>query len=457
MHILKKNIVWLGLLVGLVGVGCSPAPTSPNIIIIYADDLGYSDVGLYGGDIPTPNIDRIGKEGIQFTDFYVAGPVCTPSRYGLLTGRYPVRSEDELLTALMPFDKKQLQNTEKILPAYLKEKNYQTALIGKWHLGKSESALPTHHGFDLFTGFTGGCIDFFDHVYGSVQDDWYVDGTLKKETGYSTDLITTHAINFLTKVKANNKPFFLYLPYNAPHFGKTNPDSIPAHTVVLKEDLYEGHPIANTLQAPEAYYKRFEHIEDPYRKAYAAMVSSLDDNIGKLYTYLEKNNLIDNTIIWFISDNGGYAESYFGHARNGKFRGEKGTLYEGGIRVPSLLSWKGKIQPNQTRSSIVGNIDILPTLATLIGFEDNLSPIVDGKNIQDVLFENHDIERELFWKYKNQLAYRKGEWKIVGDNELYNLNEDPSETTNVSHLHTELHESLKNRALAIAASAEKIR
>ena len=289
----------------------------PNIVIIYADDLGYGDLSIYGGDIPTPNIDRIGKEGIQFTDFYVAGPVCSPSRFGLLTGSYPARSKQNLYTALMPFDKNYIEKSETTLPTYLKSQNYKTAIIGKWHLGSEADAFPTLHGFDEFTGFTGGCIDFFDHNYGTVEEDWYVNGKLAKEEGYSTELITKHALQFIDKVNQSKAPFFLYLPYNAPHYGKTDPGHVPANSVVLKEELYEGYKIANTLQAPEQYYKRFEHVKDPYRKAYSAMVSSLDDNVGIVIQKLEQSGLLENTIIWFISDNGGYSESYFAHASNG--------------------------------------------------------------------------------------------------------------------------------------------
>lgn len=434
----------------------SPDGRRPNIIIIYADDLGYGDLGAYGGDIPTPNIDRLASQGIRFTDFYVAGPVCTPSRYGLLTGSYPARSKQGLLTALMPFDQKQLDRSELILPHYLKSREYKTALIGKWHLGSGVDALPGLFDFDKFSGFTGGCIDFFDHVYGSISEDWYVNNTKTKEPGYATDLLTDHAIAFVEEARKENKPFFLYLPYNAPHYGKSDPAKLPDNTVVLKEDAYEGHPIANTLQAPASYYRKFSHVKDPYRRAYSAMVSSLDDNIGKLYRKLEEDALVDNTIIWFISDNGGYSESYYGHASNGGLRGQKGTLYEGGIRVPAIVSWKGVIKPQQVSNIPVCNVDIVPTLATLIGFRNSLPRSIDGKDIGDVLFRNKSLEREIFWKYGGRTALRSGDWKIVGSDELYNLKEDRNESRNVAGQYPDKLQALRGKMAEIEKSTEPV-
>jgi arylsulfatase A-like enzyme len=426
----------------------------PNIVIIYADDLGYGDLSSYGGDIPTPNIDRIGKEGIRFTNFYVAAPVCTPSRFGLLTGMYPIRSKEKLYTALMPLDTNALDKSEKIIPAYLKNLQYQTALFGKWHLGKGKEDSPLQHGFDYFSGFTGGCIDFFDHVYGSMGDDWQVNGQPAQEEGYSTDLITQHAINFLDHIKNDKKPFFLYLPYNAPHYGKTDPDHVPDNTVVLKEEVYEGYKIANTLQAPEHYYKRFEHIKDPYRKAYAAMVASLDDNVGKLLQKMESIGLLDNTIIWFISDNGGYSESYFGHASNGGLRGQKGTLYEGGIRVPGMVLWKNKIKPNQVIHTPVANIDLLPTFASILNFSNALPSSTDGIDISPILFRKNTLERDLYWNYGKQSALRSGDWKLVNGKELYNLKEDQNEKVNLAKKYPEKVKELQKKFLVIDSNVK---
>lgn len=436
----KIFLTWAGVVMALTSVisGCKKQekPEAPNVIIIYADDLGYSDLGIYGGDIPTPHIDAIGHNGIRFTSFYVAGPVCTPSRFGLLTGAYPIRSQDKLTRALMPFDTLKLAPSEKTLADYLSRSGYETALIGKWHLGDVEGSLPTAHGFDNFTGFTLGCIDYYTHRYGPVQENWYVDGKPGKESGYSTDLITEHALRFLDKQSGKDSPFLLYLPYNAPHFGKTDPAGFPGNTLLLKEAPFLDFTVANTLQAPAEYVEKFAHVSDPYRRVYSAMVASLDDNVGKVLERVRALGLEENTIIWFISDNGGYAESYYGHARNGKLRGEKGTLWEGGIRVPGLVQWKGKIRPGQVNDAPVGNIDLLPTLAGWLDFDRDEDGVAwDGIDISSVLLDGKKPERELFWEFRGETAYRNGDWKLKGDSALYNLSEDRSETRNLAADH----------------------
>ena len=418
----------------------------PNVVIIYADDLGYGDLSSYGGDIPTPNIDRIGREGIRFTDFYVSAPVCTPSRFSLLTGSYPQRSQHDLTKALMPLDKNYLDAAEITLAEYLRAKGYRTALFGKWHLGAKDSTdSPMRHGFDTFSGFKPGCIDYFTHVYGSMGANWFVNGKPAAESGYSTELITRHATEFLDEVKASPTPFFLYLPYNAPHFGKTDPDDVRDHTVALNVANYKGYPIMNSLQAPPAYMQKFAHISDPYRRTYAAMVASLDDQVGVVLDKLEKNNLLENTMIWFMSDNGGYSETYYGHASNGGLRGEKATLWEGGIRVPALVMWKGRIRPGQTVDTPICNIDLVPTLAGIAGFKDKLRPgAIDGRDISAVLFKNKKLSRPIFWKYGQQTALRHGDWKLVDGTKLFNLREDQNETNDLAAKHPDLVQKLRN-------------
>lgn len=406
----------------------------PNIIIIYADDLGYGDLSSYGGDISTPNIDRIGQTGIRFTDFYVSAPVCTPSRYSLLTGSYPQRSLHDLDKVIMPGDENHFDEDEVTLAELLKAQGYQTAITGKWHLGSAQpSYLPMHQGFDLFSGHKAGCIDYFHHVYGGIGNFWFVNGKSAKEEGYSTDLITDHAVDFIESTKSGTNPFFLYIPYNAPHFGKTDPDNVPEVTALLFEGEYKNYKIMNSLQAPDEYVKRFAHIEDRYRRLYSAMVASLDDNVGRLWEKLEKENLLANTIIWFVSDNGGYSETYYGHASNGSLRGEKATLWEGGIRVPAMVCWRGSIEPGQVINQPICNIDIVPTTAAIGGFSNSLSKLpIDGIDISPVLFNQAAEERDIFWRYKDETAFRRGNWKLRNFNELYNLSTDINEQNNVA-------------------------
>lgn len=437
MKLEKHYFLWsyLVLLLNLLFcVAKAQESRKPNVIIIYADDLGYGDLSSYGGDIPTPNIDRIGKEGILFTDFYVTAPACTPSRYSLLTGSYPQRSLHDLDQVIMPGQDHHFDENEVTLAELLKSQGFITGIMGKWHLGSNKpSYLPTHHGFDVFSGHKGGCIDYFTHVYGGMGNFWFVNGKPMEEEGYSTALITDHAIGFIDQVKNSANPFFLYIPYNAPHYGKTDPDTIPEITVSLSEGTYNNHKVMNSLQAPAEYVNQFSHVKDPYRRVYSAMVAGLDDHVGRVMSKLEEEGLLENTIVWFISDNGGYAEKYYGHASNGVLKGEKATLWEGGIRIPALVSWKGRIEPNQVISQPVCNIDIVPTLGAITGFADTLSGLpVDGKDISQVLFNQKTIERDIFWRYREQTAFRRGVWKLLNNEELYNLQSDISEKNNLA-------------------------
>jgi len=200
------------------------APPRPNILLIFTDDQGYNGVSIFGSDIPTPNMDMIARDGIQFNQAYVAAPICTPSRYALLTGKYPNRSQDQLLTALMFSQdndaQRGIQSEEITLAEALQDSGYKTALIGKWHLGHGQAKfLPTRHGFDSFFGHTGGAVDYFTMRYGKIRD-WYRDEELADYTGYATDILADEAVDFVQKAQHDEKPFFLYLAFNAPHFGK---------------------------------------------------------------------------------------------------------------------------------------------------------------------------------------------------------------------------------------------
>ena len=416
-------------------LNCSKRKSLPNILLIYADDLGYGDLGCYGGDIPTPNIDSIAQTGIRFTQFYVTSPACTPSRYSLLTGCYPHRSRHGLNDVYMPGDEMHLDSCEKTLAEMLKPKGYNTALFGKWHLGKSKQEhLPMNHGFDQFCGMPGGCIDYFRHTYGPLGKDWFVDNAPADEEGYSTELITNHAIKYLKKQQKETKPFFVYLAYTAPHYGKTDVNDIPPNTLNLKTAEYQGHQVMNTLQAPKEYLDKFSHIQDPYRRYYSAMVACMDDQIGRVLQLLDETGMRDDTMIWFISDNGGYSESYYQHASNGQLRGEKATVYEGGIRVPAMVSWKNEIETGQTNDQMLSTMDLVPTLGKIIGFKDQLTSIpIDGQDISPVLFKNADSpDRSLMWTWDNKYAVRIGKWKLVHETELYDLQNDVGETQDLA-------------------------
>lgn len=436
--------------------GAKEIKEQPNILIIYVDDLGYGDLSTYGGDIPSPNIQKIADAGIKFTDFYVSAPVCSPSRYSLLTGSYPQRSKHGIITALMPGDSNRIDGKERLLPQYLKEAGYETALFGKWHLGsKNIEDMPTNHGFDYFVGHLDGCIDYFEHGYSALRDAWYKNTEPFIEKGYSTDLITDHALSFLQNREKQNEPYFMYLAYNAPHFGKTDPTiPLPDSTLILKETIFKDMPIANTLQVPTEYLARFNEEKDPYRQMYAAMVANLDDNVGRMLNQLNEDGSLANTLIWFISDNGGYSKTYFGHASNGKLRGEKAQLFEGGIRIPALVSWPKRIKPGQVIEQPACNVDVLPTLASITGISNKIDKkSVDGIDISEVLFENKTLDRDIYWKYdkSNQYALRSGYWKLL-DDELYNLEEDLGEQNNVAEKHSAKYNELKEKWIQINKS-----
>jgi arylsulfatase A-like enzyme len=387
----------------------------PNFLIILSDDQGYHDVSSYGSEIPTPHMDAIGKAGVKFEQFYAASPVCTPSRFGLLTGRYPARSQDQMLNALMPPSKKGLHADETTFAEVLKRSGYETALIGKWHLGGSRPEfLPNHHGFDHFEGFLHGCVDYFNFTYGGQPTLFRDEKPYQPPKGYSTNYLTDQAIGYLRQ--KHDKPFLLYLPYNAPHYGKAGWDP-----KIGKGD--------NILQAPEEYIRKFTHIADEKRRTYAAMVACLDDNIGRVMQALRESFLEEDTFVIFFSDNGGATE--FGGA-NTPLRGQKSDLFEGGIRVPCFMQWKGRLQPGRDIKQPIAATDIFPTLCSLAS---TMPPTnLDGKDLTPLLFRNVASEREFFWRTERGDAYLLGEWKYIrmksGEEFLFDLAADPNETAN---------------------------
>jgi len=415
----------------LTGAILAKAAPRPNILLIFTDDQGSNDVGCYGSEIPTPNIDRLASQGVRFTQWYSASAICTPSRFGLLTGRNPSRSRHQLLSALMFMadEHKQtgIQPGETTIAAKLKQSGYQTALIGKWHLGHGDkSLLPTRHGFDKFIGHTGGCIDFFTMTYGDIPD-WYHQERHVPEDGYATDLITDEAVNYLTDRQTKDQPFFLYLAYNAPHFGKgySPKDKAPVNLMQPKADAI----------------KRVSFIEDKIRREFAAMTVSLDDGIGRVMGALKRLDLERETLVVFLTDHGG--DPTYGGS-NLPLRGDKATLFEGGIQVPCIMRWPGRIEAGTESHALLWSIDLFPTFCSLAGIRTNDAKI-DGKDISPVLFEKADWQdRTLFWELgahaelerKPWSAVRSGKWKYLqtpsSGEFLFNLEDDPNEATDLS-------------------------
>lgn len=391
-------------------IGKARATTPPNVILMMADDLGIGDVGCYGhSEIPTPHLDSIAAQGVRMTQFYSSAPVCTPSRFSLLTGMLPNRSRDRLLDALYYADendlKRGLHHGEEILAQRLKSKGYATALIGKWHLGHGKAFLPIYHGFDYFLGHTGGAIDFWTHRWGYIPD-WYRNDELIEQKGYTTDLIADEAVSW---IQANSrKPFFLYIPFNAPHVARGwDPKKKDPR---LESRVPDEREFVTELQAPEEAIAKFRWIKDPKRRVYAAMVSRMDDAVGRILQAVQQSGLAPVTLIAFLSDNGG-DPGWGGSSK--PFRGGKTHYWEGGIRVPCLMRLPGHIPAGSISHQVAANLDIAPTVATLAGLSVPAQP-VDGVDIGPSLFQGRWIERELFfWNGKNAGAFRSGRWKLV--------------------------------------------
>jgi len=431
----------------LTGLTASAA-ASPNVILILTDDQGLHDVGCYGSEIPTPHIDSLARDGLKFSQFYAASAICTPSRYGLLTGRNPSRSRDRLLSALMFLadeDRSRgIHPGETTVAEVLRDHGYDTVLIGKWHLGHGrEEFRADRHGFNHTYGHTAGCIDYFTLAYGNTPD-WYRDGKPVEEAGYATDLITDEAVGYLGSRKPE-RPFFLFLPYNAPHFGKGWDDG-------------NDQPV-NILQPHPRDLGRVRFIKDPTRRKYAAMVVALDDAIGRLLAAVDGLGLSRNTLIVFMSDHGG-DPNYGGDNR--PLRAGKATLFEGGIRVPCLVRWPGRVRPGTETSAPTWAMDWFPPLCALAGVRIDpqtvdgvdLAPLWQGKEFPD--------NRTLFWELGahaeldrgDWIALRQGPWKYVGTpdgaEELFQLESDPTEQHDLAGEEKERWQRLRQQAWNLA-------
>ncbi|MEM6779543.1 MAG: sulfatase-like hydrolase/transferase [Planctomycetota bacterium] len=435
------------------GFGTQPAldsaqstSTRPNVLIIFTDDQGIHDVGCYGSEIPTPHIDSIARRGVRFTSWYSASSICTPSRFGLLTGRNPSRSSDSLLGALMFMGEEDadrgIRPSEMTLATMLQGAGYHTALLGKWHLGHGDPKfLPTRHGFRLFRGHTGGCIDYFTMTYGNLPD-WYFNERHDAASGYATDLITDHAVEYLQR--DHPSPFFLMLSYNAPHFAKGWSPS-------------EGRPV-NIMQPKAPEMKRVAFIDDKVRREFAAMTVALDDGIGRVLSAISDEDLADDTLVLFITDHGG--DPVYGGS-NQPLRGDKATLFEGGIRVPAIACWPGKIAAGFECDDVLSSLDVFPTVCRLAGI-DVADQECDGIDFSPVFTMDVNSaspvsqrERSLVWELGSHSrlnrqpwkAIRRGNWKFVQDNRgnefLFDLANDPNESVDLRIMHSDIFGDLR--------------
>ncbi|RCJ27996.1 twin-arginine translocation pathway signal protein [Nostoc minutum NIES-26] len=407
---------------------------TPNILFILADDLGWGDLSIYGRpDYQTPNLDRLARQGARFTNAYSAQTVCTPTRVGFLTGRYPARLEVGLREPLGNIS--QVGSTVGLPPSHptvaslLKARGYETALVGKWHLGYLPNYGPNKSGFDKFFGHFSGGIDYFSHKDGSGVLDFYNDEQLISVPGYTTELFTEKAIAFIKKPR--NQPFYLSLHYNAPHWPWEGPGDESLSTTLYSNGNYTAGG------SPEIY---------------AAMIKSLDDGVGKVLQALEETGQANNTLVIFVSDNGGERYSFFG-----PFRNRKGSLNEGGIRVPTIIRWPGKVKPNQVNDQPTITMDLTATILAATRVPAAPKYPLDGVNLLPALIGEKRLDsRPLFWRYRSginiQGAVRLGNWKYLqqGSNQglnqfLYDLESDPGEQTDLKESHPKIFRHLQRQ------------
>jgi arylsulfatase A-like enzyme len=421
-----SRVIALLAYVALAHVAVMPAAAAerkPNIVVIVADDLGYADLGCQGSkEVVTPHIDSIAKNGVRFTSGYVSCPVCSPTRAGIMTGRYQQRFGHEFNPgpATDADDKFGLPLSEKTLADRLKAAGYQTGMVGKWHLGYRPEYHPMKRGFDEYFGFLGGA-----HAYlpgKGMKDNPILRGTQEvDEREYLTDAFTREAVAYIERHK--EQPFFLYLTYNAVHA---------------------------PLQAIEKYRQRVPKDVEGKRATYLAMLTSLDDGVGAVLAKLREAKLEEDTLVFFVSDNGGPTQATT--SRNDPLRATKTTVWEGGIRVPFMVEWKSHLPANKVYDQPLIALDIAPTALSAAGEKLPDDAKYDGVNLLPFLTGKMDQapHEKLFWRFGPQSAIRAGDWKLVsirGTEELFNLAEDIGEKKNLAAQKPEklkeLHDALK--------------
>ncbi len=446
---MKKTQQFVLFLFAAIASGSVCATDQPNIIVLLADDLGYGELGCQGNtEIPTPHIDSLCHEGVRFTQAYVTAPNCSPSRAGMLTGKFPTRFGYEFnpIGARNDDDGTGLPSVELTVAELLHDQGYTTGLIGKWHLGGAADFHPYRHGFDEFFGFiheghyfvpppyqgvtsmlrrkalpggrtgrwTGKDLIYSTHM-GRDEPEYDANNPIIRggqpvvETEYLTDAFTREAVSFIDRHQ--DKPFFLYLAYNAVH---------------------------SPLQGKRQDMERFRGIDDIQRRIFASMLWSLDESVGQVLDQLRKTNLDEKTLVIFLSDNGGPTRELT--SSNFPLRGEKGSMYEGGLRVPMIVRWTGNLKPGVTFDQPVSSTDIFATARNLIGAEQRKA--IDGVDLMPYLKHGKPgaPHKELFWRQGHKAALRSGDWKLVkmrrGEEqsvwELYNLGIDISEEKNVA-------------------------
>ena len=426
------------LIITGTAIGKRRAARKPNVILILTDDQGTIDVNCYGSkDLYTSNLDRLAKEGTRFTQFYVGAPVCSPSRAALMTGRYPQGAGVPGNVSSQP-GHTGMPSEQITIAEMMKSADYATGHVGKWHLGYTPETMPNGQGYDSSFGHMGGCIDNYSHFFywsGPNRHDLWRNGREVWNDGeFFGDLMVDECKKFINENK--EQPFFLYWAINMPHY---------------------------PLQGKEKWRKKYQHLDAP-RRMYAAFISTMDEMVGKVIDHLDESGLREDTLIIYLSDHGHSVEqrTFSGGGSSGDFRGHKFTLWEGGIRVPCIVSWPGRIPQNTVRNQTAVSIDWMPTIAQYCGIKPPEHKI-DGKSIVSII-ESSDApspHKVIHWQTSRgkHWAVREGDWKLVhngpatdykgrklpkAENFLSNIAQDATETKNIAGSNPDMVNRLTN-------------
>ncbi len=431
-----KTITKLVIPLIFASMACSEAQKKPNIIILLADDLGWGDVGFHGSDIQTPNIDQLAKEGIILNRFYTAS-ICSPTRAGLLTGRYPDRVGIRS-TGITPWRDYGLDTAEVTLPEILAQAGYEhRAILGKWHLGHSKLQYhPLHRGFTHFYGHYNGALDYFTHER-EGELDWHNDYEASYDQGYTTDLISEHAVKCI-KDYNGKKPFFLYVAFNAPH----SPLQAKEQDLLLY-GYDPNQPKFGNFDPDDPSQRGRGNTQ---RQTFSAMVTAMDRGIGRILETLKDLNIEENTLVLFHSDNGAGPGG-----SSGELRGKKYMEWEGGVRAPAIIKWPDGFKGNLVLNQVTGYIDIVPTIREITGIKSKPKLPLDGVSILPVLKNpEKKFDRNLYLGYG---AIVNQKWKLIKattdaphmnlkENVLFQISEDPSEKENVIGANPKIFDSL---------------
>lgn len=434
------KVLWLAL---PLLTASSAGARQPNIIVIMADDMGYGGISAYDNhNYKTPEVDRLAEEGLLLTDYHSNGSVCSPTRAALMTGRYQYRMGCHRVINADPEHPDHIRGlpaSEWTIAEALKEGGYATALFGKWHIGYKPEFNPIHHGFDQFNGFISGNIDAHSHYDRMITKDWWQNDVLEDEPGYHTDLITENTIEFIQRHK--DRPFFIYVSHAAPH----SPHQARGSKI-------QRGPDAGTL--PEWGELGMTYSMDPKDENWLMKhyMLPMDEGVGRIRSTIEDLGLAKDTIIWFISDNGG---TWNNGTTSINTRSGKGSFYEGGHRVPGIVWAPRRIQPNTRSDELIMGMDIMPTSLTMADIPAPGGHPFDGIDVSATLLNGTGLaERTLIWGREDidRGAIRKGDWKLVAD-QLYDLKNDPREAINLTGQFPEKVAALQEERLAIYEEA----